>query len=119
MDVGAILCHQLLIFSSKLVLHLSRFYVKEECVQVYLITLVIVPFLICSIWTIDLAYLLHKFSVTFSFLTVTIGANPEFSVESFYKVSFPDFVFTIVRYIDPLMGDFTCNFMIVGAFEEM
>lgn len=40
-----------------------------------------------SIWTVDLAYLLQKFSVIFSFFTVTIGANPNFSVESFYKVA--------------------------------
>ncbi|KAJ8624326.1 hypothetical protein MRB53_032856 [Persea americana] len=38
-----------------------------------------------SIWTVDLAYLLHKFSITFTFLTVTLGANPDFSVETFYK----------------------------------
>ncbi|XP_059297415.1 guanylyl cyclase 1-like isoform X2 [Lycium ferocissimum] len=38
-----------------------------------------------SIWTVDLAYLLHKFSVNFSYFTVTIGANPSFCVETFYK----------------------------------
>ncbi|KNA07811.1 hypothetical protein SOVF_168430 isoform B [Spinacia oleracea] len=42
-----------------------------------------------SIWTVDLAYLLQKFSVIFSFFTVTIGANPNFSVESFYKDQLP------------------------------
>lgn len=41
----------------------------------------------CSIWTVDLAYLLHKFSVDFSFLTVTLGANPDYSAESYYRVS--------------------------------
>ncbi|XP_068668501.1 guanylyl cyclase 1-like isoform X1 [Aristolochia californica] len=38
-----------------------------------------------SIWTVDLAYLLQKFSVSFSFLTVTLGANPNFSAETYYK----------------------------------
>nr|GFA23875.1 hypothetical protein [Tanacetum cinerariifolium] len=37
------------------------------------------------IWTVDLAYLLRKLSVRFLFFTVTIGANPDFSVETFYK----------------------------------
>ncbi|KAF4395663.1 hypothetical protein G4B88_013437 [Cannabis sativa] len=39
-----------------------------------------------SIWTVDLAYLLQKFSVSFSYYTVTFGANPNYSVETFYKV---------------------------------
>ncbi|KAK3138606.1 hypothetical protein QOZ80_5AG0371020 [Eleusine coracana subsp. coracana] len=38
-----------------------------------------------SIWTVDLAYLLNKFSVSFSFLTVTLGANPQYSAETFYR----------------------------------
>ncbi|KAF0923968.1 hypothetical protein E2562_007790 [Oryza meyeriana var. granulata] len=38
-----------------------------------------------SIWTVDLAYLLNKFSVCFSFLTVTLGANPQYSAETFYR----------------------------------
>ncbi|KAL4576322.1 hypothetical protein LXL04_012414 [Taraxacum kok-saghyz] len=38
-----------------------------------------------SIWTVDLAYLLQKLSIRFSYYTVTIGANPDFSVETFYK----------------------------------
>ncbi|KAG9453215.1 hypothetical protein H6P81_006119 [Aristolochia fimbriata] len=38
-----------------------------------------------SIWTVDLAYLLQKYSVSFSFLTVTLGANPNFSAETYYK----------------------------------
>jgi len=41
---------------------------------------------VCSIWTVDLAYLLNKFSVSFSFFTVTLGANPQYSAESFYRV---------------------------------
>ncbi|XP_047158513.1 guanylyl cyclase 1 isoform X3 [Vigna umbellata] len=39
-----------------------------------------------SIWTVDLAYLLQRFSVTFSYFTVTFGANPNYCVESFYKL---------------------------------
>lgn len=38
-----------------------------------------------SIWTVDLAYLLQKLSISFSYFTVTLGANPDFSVENFYK----------------------------------
>ncbi|KAL6581006.1 hypothetical protein OROMI_006929 [Orobanche minor] len=50
-----------------------------------------VPFVIlipgeCGIWTVDLAYLLQKFSVSFTYCTVTLGANPDFSVETFYKL---------------------------------
>lgn len=43
-----------------------------------------------SIWTVDLAYLLHNFSVNFSYFTVTFGANPNFSVETFYKEQLPN-----------------------------
>ncbi|XP_010905388.1 guanylyl cyclase 1 isoform X2 [Elaeis guineensis] len=43
-----------------------------------------------SIWTVDLAYLLHEFSVSFSFFTVTLGVNPEFSAESFYREQLQD-----------------------------
>ncbi|XP_015070393.1 uncharacterized protein LOC107014811 isoform X2 [Solanum pennellii] len=43
-----------------------------------------------SIWTVDLAYLLKKFSVSFSYFTVTLGANPSFSVETFYKEQLPN-----------------------------
>lgn len=43
-----------------------------------------------SVWTVDLAYLLQKFSVTFSYFTVTLGANPKFSVETFYKEQLPN-----------------------------
>ncbi|XP_012088292.1 guanylyl cyclase 1 isoform X2 [Jatropha curcas] len=42
-----------------------------------------------SIWTVDLAYLLQKFSVRFSYFTVTIGANPNYSAETFYKEQLP------------------------------
>lgn len=42
-----------------------------------------------SIWTVDLAYMLRKFSVNFSYFTITIGANPNFCVETFYKEQLP------------------------------
>lgn len=43
-----------------------------------------------SIWTVDLAYLLQRFSIAFSYFTVTFGANPNYSVESFYKEELPN-----------------------------
>lgn len=43
-----------------------------------------------SIWTVDLAYLLQKLSISFSYFTVTIGANPDFSVETFYQEQLPN-----------------------------
>ncbi|KAK3028599.1 hypothetical protein RJ639_039942, partial [Escallonia herrerae] len=43
-----------------------------------------------SIWTVDLAYLLQKYSISFSYFTVTLGANPNFSVETFYKEQLPN-----------------------------
>ncbi|KAK7290081.1 hypothetical protein RIF29_04251 [Crotalaria pallida] len=43
-----------------------------------------------SIWTVDLAYLLQRFSITFSYFTVTFGANPNYCVESFYKEELPN-----------------------------
>lgn len=42
-----------------------------------------------SIWTVDLAYLLQKFSVSFCYFTVTFGANPSYSVETYYKEQLP------------------------------
>ncbi|XP_015877252.2 guanylyl cyclase 1 isoform X4 [Ziziphus jujuba] len=42
-----------------------------------------------SIWTVDLAYLLHEFSISFSYYTVTLGANPNYSDETFYKEQLP------------------------------
>ncbi|KAF3433585.1 hypothetical protein FNV43_RR24687 [Rhamnella rubrinervis] len=42
-----------------------------------------------SIWTVDLAYLLQKFSISFSYYTVTFGANPNYSNETFYKEQLP------------------------------
>ncbi|GLT89114.1 hypothetical protein SLE2022_071120 [Rubroshorea leprosula] len=43
-----------------------------------------------SIWTVDLAYLLQKFSVSFCYFTVTFGANPKYSVETYYKEQLPN-----------------------------
>ncbi|XWS65915.1 hypothetical protein CRYUN_Cryun05aG0154600 [Craigia yunnanensis] len=43
-----------------------------------------------SIWTVDLAHLLQKFSVRFSFYTVTFGANPNYSGETYYKEQLPN-----------------------------
>nr|XP_043616880.1 guanylyl cyclase 1-like [Erigeron canadensis]XP_043616881.1 guanylyl cyclase 1-like [Erigeron canadensis] len=43
-----------------------------------------------SIWTVDLAYLLHKLSIRFSYITVTLGANPNFSLETFYEKQLTD-----------------------------
>ncbi|PSS32564.1 hypothetical protein CEY00_Acc02864 [Actinidia chinensis var. chinensis] len=43
-----------------------------------------------SIWTVDLVHLLQKFSISFSYFTVTLGANPNFSMESFYKEQLPN-----------------------------
>uniref|UniRef100_A0A7N0ZZI8 Guanylyl cyclase n=1 Tax=Kalanchoe fedtschenkoi TaxID=63787 RepID=A0A7N0ZZI8_KALFE len=40
------------------------------------------------IWTVDLAYLLQKFSIKFSYFTVTLGANPTYSAEKFYMDQF-------------------------------
>ncbi|KAM7272044.1 hypothetical protein ACFE04_031258 [Oxalis oulophora] len=42
-----------------------------------------------SIWTVDLAHLLQKFSARFSYYTITFGANPSYSVETFYKEQLP------------------------------
>ncbi|KAB2596199.1 protein GUCD1 [Pyrus ussuriensis x Pyrus communis] len=43
-----------------------------------------------SIWTVDLAFLLQKFSISFSYYTVTFGANPNYSGETFYKEQLPN-----------------------------
>lgn len=37
-----------------------------------------------STWTIDLAYLLHKFGVRHLYATVTLGVNPGYTEEDFY-----------------------------------
>jgi len=38
-----------------------------------------------SIWTVDLAYALHAFGVRFRFLTATLGVDPAYKAEPFYK----------------------------------
>ncbi|BDA40954.1 Protein GUCD1 [Coccomyxa sp. Obi] len=40
---------------------------------------------ITSIWTVDLAYLLRRFGLEVELTTITIGANPDYAKESFYK----------------------------------
>eukprot|EP00894_Picocystis_sp_ML_P001014 jgi/Pico_ML_1/51531/g213.t1 len=37
------------------------------------------------IWTVDLAHLLNNFGLEVYFFTITLGANPEFFSENFYK----------------------------------
>ena len=39
-----------------------------------------------SIWTVDLAHLLRRFGLGVEFLTVTLGANPAYARERFYRV---------------------------------
>ncbi|XP_057523100.1 guanylyl cyclase 1 isoform X2 [Amaranthus tricolor] len=57
-----------------------------------------------SIWTVDLAYLLQSFSVIFSYFTVTLGANPNFSVESFYKDQLPQDLIRVDRLFQKAFG---------------
>ncbi|KAK9841797.1 hypothetical protein WJX81_003931 [Elliptochloris bilobata] len=38
-----------------------------------------------SIWTVDLAHLLRRFGLNVEFLTVTLGANPAYARERFYR----------------------------------
>lgn len=38
----------------------------------------------CSVWTIDLAYLLRKLNLSFVFLTTKIGTDPDFSSIPYY-----------------------------------
>lgn len=38
-----------------------------------------------SIWTVDLAYVLHAFGVRFRFLTATMGVDPAYKHEAFYQ----------------------------------
>lgn len=39
-----------------------------------------------SVWTVDLAYILSRYSVDFTFYTVTDGVRPEYGAEAFYKL---------------------------------
>lgn len=38
-----------------------------------------------SIWTVDLAYALHAYGARFQYLTATIGVDPAYKAEPFYK----------------------------------
>ena len=38
-----------------------------------------------SIWTIDIAHLLRKFGLDVSLFTITLGTNPAFSNETYYR----------------------------------
>nr|ADJ94125.1 guanylyl cyclase [Hippeastrum hybrid cultivar] len=61
-----------------------------------------------SIWTVDLAYLLHKFSVNFSFFTVTLGANPNYSAETFYREQLQDDVERVERLFNKALDTGIC-----------
>jgi hypothetical protein len=43
-----------------------------------------------SVWSIDLSYLLHKFSVQLTFFTVTRGVRAEYRKQEFYRKQFPE-----------------------------
>eukprot|EP00966_Prymnesium_polylepis_P273318 6314266-Prymnesium_polylepis.1 len=38
-----------------------------------------------SVWTVDLAYLLADFGIKFRFLTTTLGVDPTYEAEPFYR----------------------------------
>ena len=38
-----------------------------------------------SIWTVDLAYLLRRSGLSVELMTITLGANPDYASEGFYK----------------------------------
>ena len=38
-----------------------------------------------SIWTVDLAYLLRRSALSVELMTITLGANPNYASEGFYK----------------------------------
>ncbi|EOD15687.1 hypothetical protein EMIHUDRAFT_211259 [Emiliania huxleyi CCMP1516] len=38
-----------------------------------------------SIWTVDLAFILREFGLRFRFLTATLGVDPSYSAEAFYR----------------------------------
>lgn len=69
--------------------------------------LLIAYYTVCifSIWTVDLAYLLQKFSVRFTYCTVTLGANPDFSVERFYKVKHPFLLKIFFMWVNYLISE--------------
>ena len=50
-----------------------------------------------SIWTVDLAYILRRFGLAVEFTTVTLGANPDYAKESFYKEHMAEDGFRVER----------------------
>jgi Guanylylate cyclase len=38
-----------------------------------------------SVWTVDLAHLLHRCGLAVTFCTLTLGANPDYAEEAFYR----------------------------------
>ena len=38
-----------------------------------------------SIWTVDLAHLLRRSGLSVELMTITLGANPDYASEGFYK----------------------------------
>ncbi|KAK3034943.1 hypothetical protein RJ639_032343 [Escallonia herrerae] len=84
--------HQLLYYTgtgAAMFYYKDRFF-TETFLDVNILRTTFFCCLLCSIWTVDLAYLLQKYSVSFSYFTVTLGANPNFSVETFYKEQLPN-----------------------------
>lgn len=47
----------------------------------YLCFIILYNIILYSTWTIDLAYLLHKFGVRHHYATVTLGVNPGYDEE--------------------------------------
>ena len=43
-----------------------------------------------SLWTIDLAHILHDHGVKFKFFTTSLGANPAYHSEDFYRATLDD-----------------------------
>ena len=51
----------------------------------------------CSVWTVDLAHLLSNHGCLVSFLTVTVGTNPEYASERFYARNIQSDKFRVER----------------------
>lgn len=51
----------------------------------------------CSVWTVDLAHLLSNHGCLVTFLTVTVGTNPEYASERFYARSMNSDKFRVER----------------------
>lgn len=50
-----------------------------------------------SVWTVDVAHLLARHGCKLMFLTVTVGANPDFASETFYKTSMSEDMVRVER----------------------